>query len=192
MEFPYNKDIRYLAAYVEHNLFRIKKRKLLTYYIIVLFYSYVVLPIVQDVNAIASALDGSPSLTVSWTAVSDESEINYTVRYSTSSGTITEPPSGASTVEGITGISTTLSGLEQGTKYYIWVAAFSTDGQGPYSERTLQTTHAGIICTLYKCIYMKTFFCIQYTLENQQHIGTNITDLDISTRKSSSAINELC
>ena len=147
---------------------------------------------VQGITVTRGVSDGSPSLTVSWTAISDESGITYTVRYSTSSGTITEPPSVASTVKGITGTSTTLSGLEQGTKYYIWVAAFSTDGQGPYSERTLQTTHAGIICTLYKCIYMKTFFCIQYTLENQQHIGTNITDLDISTRKSSSAINELC
>ena len=62
--------------------------------------------------------------------------------YSTSSDTITEPPSEASTVSGITGTSTTLSGLEQDTRYYIWVAAFSPDGQGPYSERTLQTTHA--------------------------------------------------
>ena len=113
-----------------------------------MLYSYVVLPIVNDVNAIEDVSDGSPSLTVSWTAVSDESGITYTVRYSTSSGTITEPPSVASTVKGITGTSTTLSGLEQGTKYYIWVAAFSPNGQGPYSERTLQTTHAGIICTV--------------------------------------------
>ena len=129
---------------------------MLTYYIIVLFYSYVVLPIVKDVIAIESASDGSPSLTVSWTAVPG-SGITYTVWYSTSSGTKTEPPSGASTVSGITGTSTTLSGLEQDTRYYIWVAAFSPDGQGPYSERTLQTTHAGIICTLYRCIldYMK-------------------------------------
>ena len=121
---------------------------MLTYYIIVLFYSYVVLPIVKDVNAIESASDGSPSLRVSWTAVSDESEITYTVRYSTSSGTTTEPPSEASTASGITGISTILSELEQDTRYYIWVAAVSPDGQGPYSRRTSQTTYAGMFCTL--------------------------------------------
>ena len=121
---------------------------MLTYYIIVLFYSYVVLPIVQDVNAIEDVSDGSPSLTVSWTAVSNESAITYTVWYSTSSDTTTEPPSGTSTMEGITGTSTTLRGLEQDTRYYIWVAAFSPDGRGPYSIRTSQTTYAGMFCTL--------------------------------------------
>ena len=120
---------------------------MLTYYIIVLFNSYVVLPIVQDVNAIESASDGSPSLTVTWAAVPG-SGITYTVAYSTSSDTITEPPSEASTVSGITGTSTTLRGLEQDTRYYIWVAAFSLNGQGPYSIRTSQTTYAGMFCTL--------------------------------------------
>ena len=90
-------------------------------------------------------------MTVSWTAVSDESGITYTVRYSTSSGTITEPPSGASTVEGITGTSTKLSRLKQGTVYYIWVAAVSSDGQGPYSTIASWTTNAGIVYTLYLC-----------------------------------------
>ena len=129
----------------------------ITFYFLELYYTSIVLPQVQGVTVQRGILDGSPSLTVSWTAVSDESEITYTVWYSTSSGAITEPPSGASTVEGITGTSTTLSGLEQDTRYYIWVAAFSPDGQGPYSERTLQTTYTGIICTLYRCIldYMK-------------------------------------
>ena len=120
---------------------------MLTYYIIVLFYSYIVLPIVEDVNANKKASDGFPLLKVSWNAVSG-SGITYTVAYSNSSGAITEPPSGASTVKGITGTSTTLSGLEQDTRYYIWVAAFSSDGQGPYSIRTSQTTYAGMLCTL--------------------------------------------
>ena len=100
---------------------------------------------VHDVNA-NKARDGSPSLNVLWRAVSG-SGITYTVWYSTSSGTETEPPSEAPTVKGITGISTTLSGLTQGTMYYIWVAAVSSDEQGPYSIRVSQTTYKGIVCT---------------------------------------------
>ena len=79
---------------------------------------------------------------VSWTTVPG-SGITYTVWYSTSSGTKTEPPSGASIVEGITGTSTNLSGLEKGIRYYIWVAAVSPNGQGPYSERVSETTYTG-------------------------------------------------
>ena len=110
----------------------------------------IVLPIVHDVNAIKGVSDGSPSLKVSWTAVPG-SGITYTVWYSTSSGAITEPPSGASTVEGITGTSTTLSVLEQDTRYYIWVAAVSS-GRGPYSIRVSQTTYTGIFA-IYTNVY---------------------------------------
>ena len=63
--------------------------------------------------------------------------------YSTSSGTTTEPPSGALTMSGIAGTSTTLSGLTQGTMYYIWVAAVSSVRQGPYSTRVSETTYDG-------------------------------------------------
>ena len=87
-------------------------------------------------------------MTVSWTAVSDESGINYTVWYSTSSDTETEPPSGSNKTE-INGTSTILSGLEQGTEYHIWVAAVSSDGQGSYSTRVSQTTNTGIIYSTY-------------------------------------------
>ena len=98
---------------------------------------------VQGVTVTRDIIDGSLSLTVSWTAVSG-SGITYTVRYSTSSGITTQPPSGASTVSGITGTSTTLSGLTQGTKYYIWIASVSSDRQGPYSTRVSETTFTGI------------------------------------------------
>ena len=118
-----------------------------------LFYAYIVLPQVQGIIVTSGVSDGSPSLEVSWTAVSDESGITYTVWYSTSSVTITESPSEASTVEGITGTSIKLSGLEEYTEYYIWVAAVSTDAQGSYSARVSQTTNKGIIYTLYLCIY---------------------------------------
>ena len=97
---------------------------------------------VQGVTVTRGVSDGSPSLTVSWTAESG-SGITYTVRYSTSSGNTTEPPSGASTMSGITGTSTTLGKLTQGTMYYIWVAADSLGGQGPYSTRVSMTTFEG-------------------------------------------------
>ena len=99
-------------------------------------------PRVKDVTVTRGVSAGSPSLTVSWTAVSGFG-ITYTVRYSTSSGTVTEPPSGASTMSGVTGTSTTLSGLTQGTMYYIWVAAVSSVGKGPYSTRVSETTFEG-------------------------------------------------
>ena len=94
---------------------------------------------------------------VSWTAVSNESGITYTVWYSTSNGTETEPPFEASTVEGITVISTKLSGLKEDTEYYIWVAAVSSDGQGSYSARVSQTTKAGTyvyfaLIQMYVCV----------------------------------------
>ena len=96
-------------------------------------------PMVRDVTVrvvINITIKGS-TLNIQWSPLADcDSSITYTVWYSTSSGTITEPPSGASTVEGITGTSTTLSGLKQGTRYYIWVAAVSSDdAQGKFSIR---------------------------------------------------------
>ena len=69
-------------------------------------------------------------------------------------------------MSGITGTSTTLSGLTQGTRYYIWVAAVSSGGQGCFSTRVSETTFSGIIYTLYCVykiyIYMKAFFCSHY------------------------------
>ena len=131
-----------------------------------LFFHIIVQPQVQDVTTRKGVSDGFPSMGLSWTAVSDESGINYTVWYSTSSGTEIEPPSGASIVEGITGISTKLSGLEKGTRYYIWVAAVSSDGQGSYSTRVSQTTFSGIACFFYYCIrvYRYCVYQVQVTI----------------------------
>ena len=84
-------------------------------------------------------LSGSgTSLTVSWTAVTDPIYvILYVVRYSTDSGTETDPPFDAMKRSGITDTSTTLTGLQSGTTYYVWVAAeiLGTGVQGPYSMR---------------------------------------------------------
>ena len=83
-----------------------------------------------------------PTLTISWTPITDfDYDISYTVWYSTSSGTTTEPSPGASTMSGITGTLATVSGLTQGTTYYIWVAAISSVGEGPFSTRV---TYKGI------------------------------------------------
>ena len=84
-------------------------------------------------------LNGSEtSLTVSWTAVTDPMyDILYVVKYSTDSGTETDPPSDAMKRSGITATSTTLTGLQSGTTYYVWVAAeiLGAGVQGIYSVR---------------------------------------------------------
>ena len=78
---------------------------------------------------------------MSWSAVSG-SGITYIVCYSTTSGTRSDPPSNADCGTGnIAGTSTTLGPHSRGTTYYIWVAAVSSDGQGPYSVRSQQRTH---------------------------------------------------
>ena len=96
----------------------------------------------RGVRVSKGTLDGSPSLTVSWIAAS-ESGVTYTVWYSTSSGTTTEPPFGASVLSGIFSASATLTDLSQGTTYYIWVAAVIDKDQGPYSLRTSAITFQG-------------------------------------------------
>ena len=84
-------------------------------------------------------LSGSgTSLTVSWTAVTNPMyAIGYVVKYSTDSGTETDPPSDAMKRSGITATSTTLTGLQSGTTYYVWVAAeiLGAGVQGNYSVR---------------------------------------------------------
>ena len=86
-------------------------------------------------------LNGSEtSLTVSWTAVTGTDPkyaIGYVVRYSTDRGTETEPPSDAMMRSGIRATSTTLTGLQSGTTYNVWVAAeiLGAGVQGNYSMR---------------------------------------------------------
>ena len=79
------------------------------------------------------------SSTVSWTAVLTDPKYNilYVVRYSTDSGTRTDPPSDAMKRSGITATSTTLTGLQPDTIYYVWVAAeiLGAGVQGSYSTR---------------------------------------------------------
>ena len=98
-----------------------------------------VIPPPSQVQDVMLAQSGT-SLTVSWTAVTDPMyDILYVVRYSTDSGTETDPPSDAMKRSGITATSTTLTGLQSGTTYYVWVAAeiLGAGVQGPYSMRAL-------------------------------------------------------
>ena len=95
---------------------------------------------VQSVSVTRTVQRSSPALRVSWSAVSG-SGITYTVCYSTTSGTQSDPPSNANCgTSGITGTSTTLGLLSRGTTYYIWVAAVTPGGQGLYSDRIQQRT----------------------------------------------------
>ena len=98
-----------------------------------------VTPITPPSQVQGVMLSGSgTSLTVSWTAVTDPMyDILYVVRYSTDRGTETDPPSDAMKRSGIADTSITLTGLQSGTTYYVWVAAeiLGAGVQGPYSMR---------------------------------------------------------
>ena len=100
---------------------------------------------VQDVTVTRTVQDSSPALRVSWSAVSG-SGITYTVCYSTTSGTHSDPPSSANCdTSGITGTNTTLGPLGRLGFYYIWVRAVSSGGQGPHSDRRWSITYNGMI-----------------------------------------------
>ena len=98
-----------------------------------------VIPPPSQVQGVMVTRSGT-SLTVSWTAVTvtdPKYAILYVVRYSTDSGTRTDPPSDAMKRSGIRSTSTTLTGLQSNTTYYVWVAAeiLGAGVQGPYSTR---------------------------------------------------------
>ena len=98
---------------------------------------------VQGVTISKTGQGSSPTLSVSWSAVNG-SGITYTVCYSTTEGTQSDPPSGANCdTSGITDTSTTLGPLSRGTLYYIWVAAVSSGARGPYSDREQERTYQG-------------------------------------------------
>ena len=99
---------------------------------------------VQGVTVTRTVKGSSPALRVSWSAV-NASEITYTVCYSRTSGTQSDPPSNANCeTSGIAGTSTTLCPLSKGTTYYIWVAAVSSGGQGPFSDMRQCITYYGM------------------------------------------------
>ena len=76
----------------------------------------------------------------------DEQDVKYTVVCSTNAGDVSKPPEESlemNTDNNETSI--ILTNLEEGTRYYIWVKAESTQGRaGPWSDRTI-----GAICKLH-------------------------------------------
>ena len=100
---------------------------------------------VRSVGVKKAVTGSSPALSLSWKA-NNGSGITYTVCYSTTIGTQSDPPSGANCgTSGITGTSTTLGPLSIGTTYYIWVAAVSSGRRGPYSDRRQGRTYQGML-----------------------------------------------
>ena len=100
----------------------------------------------------------SVSLNVSWCGTCG---VTYMVRYSTSSGTISEPPLRAASVSVTSGNSTLLTGLSLDTTYYVWVAAVSSGTQGPYSNRVSATIRSGTYIYKYTgCTYICTYIYI--------------------------------
>ena len=103
--------------------------------------------------------ENGTSLTVSWTAVTDPMyKILYVVRYSTKRGHETDPPSDAMKRSGIKATSTTLTGLQSGTTYYVWVAAeiLGAGVQGSYSMRST-VSNRGEVIILYIYVYRLLF-----------------------------------
>lgn len=84
---------------------------------------------------------GSGSVTLQWTAPSSPGNgpvSHYVVRYSADGGsTWTTGPTS------VTGTSTTVSGLTNGTGYVFEVAAVNTTGTGPYSQPSSTLTPSG-------------------------------------------------
>ena len=95
---------------------------------------------VVAVRVTPSVQNTSPTLTVTWQAIVGRA-VNYTVKYSTQPGEVNTPPEGALEVKGIRGTSTTLTALERGTTYYIWVVVVSKGGEGTHSDRTSGVTY---------------------------------------------------
>ena len=101
------------------------------------------------------------SLNVSWTAVAGTDSkyaIDYVVKYSTDSGTETDPPSDAMKRSGITATSTTLTGLQLNITYYVWVAAeiLGAGVLGNYSVRVSGIVYSGSepnLCARSRSIY---------------------------------------
>ena len=93
----------------------------------------------KNVRDTSNVPDPSSILKVTWEAISSP-DVTYTVKYSTEAGKVNEPPEGASKVEGIMGTSTTLTELEQGSDYYVWVVGIINGEPGPHSDRMRKTT----------------------------------------------------
>ena len=105
--------LQHLLQYLLHHLLQHLLQRLLQHLLQHLRMS--MLPSkVQGVTVTRTIQGSSPALSVSWSAING-SGINYTVCYSRSSGTQSDPPSSANCgTSGITGTSTTLGPTQYG------------------------------------------------------------------------------
>ena len=91
---------------------------------------------VVGVTVTTTVQNNAPALIVSWNAV--DGRLDY---YSLCNGTNRAGPSENNCQQLFTRITTTtLTSLNRGTVYYVWVAAFF-ESLGPYSERAQATTY---------------------------------------------------
>ena len=95
---------------------------------------------VTGVTVTPSSMSGSPTLRVTWTGPTG-SGITYIVKYSTANQA--SPPQNAREKTTSTRSVNLTDGIQQGTTYYIWVAAIKNDLQGSYSSRTSARSFSG-------------------------------------------------
>ncbi len=94
----------------------------------------------EDVSVIPGAKYSSHTLKVEWKPI-DEQDVKYTVVCSTKAGDVGKLPEESLKMNTVNETSTILTNLEEGTRYYIWVKAESTEGRaGPWSDRTIGAT----------------------------------------------------
>ena len=109
---------------------------------------------VVGVRVTPGVITMSPTLTVTWQALASGT-VTYIVKYSIQPGEVNIPPQGALEVMGISGTSTTLTALEKGTTYYIWVVGVSQGREGPHSDRLRGLTYDSELgstnCTVCHC-----------------------------------------
>ena len=86
------------------------------------------------------SMNGSPTLRVTWTGPTG-SGITYIVKYSTTNQT--SPPEDAREKTTSTRSVTLTDGIQQGTTYYVWVAAIENGLQGSYSSRGSARSFSG-------------------------------------------------
>ena len=87
-----------------------------------------------------SSMNGFPTLNVTWTRPTG-SGITYIVKYSTTNRA--SPPQNAKEKTTSTRSVTLTDGIQQGTTYYVWVAAIKNGVQGSYSSRRTATSFSG-------------------------------------------------
>ena len=126
-----------MNIYVHMHIY-IRILKLLSF----LFYIYTTVPSqVTGVTVTPSSMNGSPNLRVTWTGPTG-SGITYIIKYSTTNQA--SPPQNAREKTTFTRSVTLTEGIQQGTTYYVWVAAIKNGLQGNYSSRRSATSFSGL------------------------------------------------